>query len=117
MLDLIEQIFNIGGNWGGQLSKMGSTLDQIDGKFGSISRGFSIFNSLLLGGAFALGIDHIVKLNKALEDTKMRLAGSIGAAGFTKNFNDSLVLTNALMRQNREEAARLPGSEAQFMQG
>lgn len=115
--DLIEQIFNLGGDALKQLGHIGGGVDDLIGKFNTLNKVGSMFNNIVLGAAIGFGIDQIIKLNKSLEETKMRLAGSIGAAGFTKSFNHSLELTNDLMKQNREEAAKLPGSEAQFMQG
>ena len=67
--DLIEQIFNIGGDALKQLGHIGGGVDDVLSKFNTLNRAASMFNNIVLGAAIGFGIDQIIKLNKNLEDT------------------------------------------------
>jgi hypothetical protein len=82
---------------------------------GRIESAFSMVNRVAIGGALAFGVDQIVGVNKALEDTKYQLSGSLGAAGFATEFKDNMLLAENSMRQIREEAAKLPGTDQDFL--
>lgn len=114
---LINQLLNVSGNHSQALGDLIKNASAAHNAMGGLTNMLGTFNSLVLGGAIALGVGHLKDLNKELEDAKYRLAGSLGAAGFAKNFADNMLLARVAMTQIRREAAKLPGTEGDFMQG
>ena len=111
----IIQPFDFAGNWAHSFQQMISGANGAASAIGLIESAFSTVNRIAIGGALAFGADQIVSVNKALEDTKYQLAGSLGASGFAKDFKDNMLLAENSMRQIREEAAKLPGTDQDFL--
>jgi hypothetical protein len=111
----IIQPFDFTGNWSNSLSQMIRGATDASAAIGRIESAFSMVNRVAIGGALAFGVDQIVGVNKALEDTKYQLSGSLGAAGFATEFKDNMLLAENSMRQIREEAAKLPGTDQDFL--
>jgi len=80
----------------------------------------SRFAGMALGGAAAAGmyttLDGLVSINKKMEETQQQLAGNIQVYKFADNYADALLRADGALKQIREDAAKLPGSDSDFIQ-
>ena len=124
----VRTLYEVEGNKDG-VSSLSSGLRSLGGIVDRVAGGVRslVTTTALLGGAAAVGgialLAHgVANLNAHAEETSLTIAGMVRAAGVTNasgglaSWGESMEFAQQAMRQIREDAAALPGTEEDFIE-
>lgn len=124
----VRTLYEVDGNKDG-VGSLTSSLGGLGGIMGRVTSGLTTLatGAMALGGAAVLGgvlaLSHgVAELNAHAEETSLTIAGMVRAAGVENasgglaTWGESMEFAQQAMRQIREDAAALPGTEEDFIQ-
>lgn len=124
----VRTLYQVDGDKGGvgalasSIGGLGGLVDRAAGAVRSLATGAAVLGgAAIIGGVMALA-HGVSDLNAHAEETSLTIAGMVRAAGVTNasgglaTWGESMQFAQQAMRQIREDAAALPGTEEDFIQ-